>query len=130
MQTVIGPYRDGPAQPVDASADQRMRAEGPSLDREAHGNGGGVPSRGSEPPEQGLLGGFVVEMHRLRIELRREPLDVGLGDVNFGGFELHSNGEIVEPLDPRHDSPRNVMRRLAAYGIEQERDVAAPQRTN
>jgi len=23
--------------------------------------------------------------------------------VNFGGFELHSNGEIVEPLDLRHD---------------------------
>jgi hypothetical protein len=27
-------------------------------------------------------------------------------------------------------SPRHVMRRLAANGIEQERDVAAPQRTN
>ena len=80
-----------------------MRAERAGLDREVHGDRGGVPSGGSKPLEQGRLGGLVVEMHRLRIELGGEALDVRLGDPNFGGFELHSDGEIVEPLDLRHD---------------------------
>jgi hypothetical protein len=34
------------------------------------GHGGRVPSRCSEPLERGLLGGLLVEMHRLQIEFR------------------------------------------------------------
>ncbi|WP_249151274.1 hypothetical protein [Bradyrhizobium liaoningense] len=45
----------------------------------------------------------MVEMHRLRIELCCKALDVGFGDLHLGGFEPHSDGEIVEPLDLRHD---------------------------
>jgi hypothetical protein len=47
------------------------------------------------------LGGGFVEVERLRIELRRETLDVFGGDDDLRAFETHPKFQIVEPFDHR-----------------------------
>jgi hypothetical protein len=66
-----------------------MRSERSDFNRKTHRHGGGVPSRCGEPLERSLLGGRFVEMHRLRIEFRSEPLDVFPGDSDLTAFETH-----------------------------------------
>jgi hypothetical protein len=57
----------------------------------------------ASPLKQGRLGRLMVEVHRLRVELGCEALDVRFGDHHLGRFEPHTNAEIIEPLDLRHD---------------------------
>src|SRR5262249_48062292 len=47
----------------------------------------------------GMLGGSLIEMERLRIELAREAHDVVMGDQRLAGLEAHAELEVVEPLD-------------------------------
>src|SRR5262245_8957330 len=41
-------------------------------------------------------------MHRLRIKLSRETLDVAFGDQHLGALEPHADRNVLEPLDFCH----------------------------
>jgi hypothetical protein len=82
--------RHHPTQIVDAQSDKGMRSERSDFDGKSHRHGGCVPARCGEPLEYRLLRGSFVQVHRLRIELGSEPLDVFRGDRNLTAFEVHS----------------------------------------
>src|SRR4051794_1399921 len=99
IEFVTGAHRQHPAQIVDAKPNQRMRAEWPSLDGQLHCDPGRVPPRRRQALKQGLARRGIIKMNGLRIELRREPLDVLLGDLDRPALELHAEREIVKPFD-------------------------------
>src|ERR1700722_5989041 len=76
-----------------------MRPERADLNRKIHGDGGGVPPRSSQPLEDRILGGRLVQVERLRIEFGRKALDVFPGDGHLTAFEAHPQLQVVEPLD-------------------------------
>src|SRR5262245_23168646 len=75
---------------------ERLRRHG-----ETHRNRSRVPARSREALEQGLLCRGVIEMHGLRIEFGREPLDLPFGDLDRTALEVHSERKVVKPLDHR-----------------------------
>src|SRR4051812_6585225 len=76
-----------------------MRTERPHLNGKVHRDGGCMPSGRREPFENGVFGGDLVEMERLRIEFGCEPLDILCGDRHFAALEAHAKFQIIEPLD-------------------------------
>src|ERR1700742_4794810 len=76
-----------------------MRPEWADLNGKVHRDRSRVPSRSGKPFEGRLLGGGLVQMKRLRIELGREPLDVFPGDRDLAALEPHPELQVVEPLD-------------------------------
>ena len=68
MEYVARPYRQHPAQVIDAKPHERMRSEWPDFNREAHRNGRRVPTRCRESFERCFLSGGFIQMERLRIE--------------------------------------------------------------
>src|SRR4029077_5219739 len=88
------------------------------LHREPHRQRRGVPPRRVEALEGGVLCGLVIEVKRLRIELRREALDVGFRDVSLPALEAHAHLEILEPLDHRVLRLSATMRRCRPGAAE------------
>src|SRR6266704_1706861 len=76
-----------------------MRPERPDLNRKVHGDRGCVPSRGRKPLERRVRGGRLVQVERLRIEFRREPLDIFTRDRRLTAPEAHPDLQIIEPFD-------------------------------
>src|SRR5262249_21620423 len=68
MNGVSGSHRLQPAQIVDARPQQRMRAKRPGFRSKPHRDRGGMPSRSSKPPEDGVLRRLFVQMKWLRVE--------------------------------------------------------------
>src|SRR5438132_2205010 len=99
VEHVAGADWREPTQLVDPDPQQRMRAERAHVGRQSHGNGRGMPTRRGEALQRRLLGGGLVEVVGLRIELRREPLDVLSRHELFRALEAHAEREIVEPFD-------------------------------
>src|SRR5262249_19668145 len=60
---------------------------------------GCMPSRGRKPFEQSFCSSHVVQMHRLRIKLSRETLDITFGDQHLVALEPHADRNVVEPFD-------------------------------
>ena len=65
------------------------------VDQEAHVEAHRVQAGREQSADDGVLRGAGVEMHRLRIELRRERLDGVGGDQHRPGFDDLSDGEIL-----------------------------------
>src|SRR6185437_3683172 len=64
--------------------------------QQPHGDGDGVPAARSQAAEQRVLRRRIVQMKRLRIELRRERLDLGLVERMRAAREALADAEIVE----------------------------------
>src|SRR5206468_478699 len=90
MQDIARSDRQHPAKTVDAKADERMRAKRARLYCKTHCESGGVPSGCGQALEKCLLGRFIVQMKRLRIELGGELLDLVFRDLDGFTFETHS----------------------------------------
>jgi len=101
MDHIVRAHRGEPSQLVDAEPEEGVRPERARLDRQPHGDRGGVPARRGEAPEHRTLRGRVVEMVGLGIEFRCEPLDVFASDAPLWALEAHAENEIIEPLDHR-----------------------------
>ena len=94
-QAVAGAHRREVADLVDPRAAHRLRVAQEAVDQEAHVEAHRVQAGRIEAVDHGVLRGSVVEMHGLRIELRRECLDGVGGDEQRPGFEDLSDGEIL-----------------------------------
>ena len=60
-----------------------------------------MPAGGGEPAQHGAARGFLVEMHRLRVEFRRESHDLLVGDEARSVFGNGAWREIF-PIKCRH----------------------------
>src|ERR1044072_8315829 len=101
MEDIVRSYRQQPAKTVKAEADERVRAKRASLDREAHCDAGGVPSRCRQTLENCFLGSFIVQMKRLRIVFGGELLDIIFRDLGGPFFEPHSKRQALNPFNHR-----------------------------
>jgi hypothetical protein len=99
MEDIVRPDRQHPAKIVNPEAYQGMWAKRAKFHTKAHGDGGGVPSRCCKTLEDRFSGSVIVQMKWLRVELRREILDVIFQDLDGLTFKSHSQGQIFEPLD-------------------------------
>jgi hypothetical protein len=82
-----------------------MITERATFNQQPHCNCGCVPSRCRKALEKCFGGGVFIQMHRLRVKLRCEALDVWGSDPGFTSLELHPNGKVVKPLDHGHLLP-------------------------
>jgi hypothetical protein len=73
MKHIARAHRHYPTQVVDAKTRERMWSKRPGVNAKAHRNGSGVPSGRCKPFEYCFLGSSLVQVKRLRIELRRKP---------------------------------------------------------
>ena len=87
MEYVARPYRQHPAQVIDAKPHEWVRSEGPDFNREAHRNGRRVPTGCRKPLEHCFLSRGFIQVERLRIKFGRKPLNVFLSDRNFAASE-------------------------------------------
>src|SRR5437773_2720812 len=99
MEDIARSDRQYPAKPVDPKADEGMGAKRASLYCKTHREGGGVPSRCCQALENCFPGSVVVQMKRLRIELRGELLDIVFRDPDGLALETHSQRQVFEPFD-------------------------------
>ena len=67
-----------------------------AFNQQLHGERGGMPSAGRESLENTVLGESLVQVERLRIEIRGEPLDLFCGDLPISCAEGLSNREIFQ----------------------------------
>ena len=74
---------------------KRMRPERPHLDKQAHRDRGRVPTGGGQAFKRRLLGGGLVEMVRLRVELGGEALDV-VARQPFPGLLVHGGSLVLQ----------------------------------
>src|SRR5450631_493092 len=87
---------DRHARPLSAEAEV-------TVDDEPHRHGGGVPTAGDEPPERRPPRRLLVQMGRLRIELRGEGLDALRGQSHRArGPEAKANRELLEAARRGH----------------------------
>lgn len=98
LQDVAGPGRLRPSD-LTAGTDDTTGNGRTACHQEAHGDGGRVPAAGGKPTEQRRLGGFVVQVKRLRIVLPGEVLDLlGCEDVALAHESL-AHGKIIEVVE-------------------------------
>src|SRR6266702_339092 len=95
----------------------RGRPERARVGRQSHGNGRGMPTRRGEALQRRLLGGGLVEVVGLRIELRCEPLDVLPRHGLFRALEAHAEREIFEPFDHEPPMDRAAWRALETRAV-------------
>jgi len=62
-----------------------------------------MPARGAEPAQHGVARSLLVEVHRLRIELRRKSDDLLARDTARPIFGRPGSIEVLEII-PRHGS--------------------------
>src|SRR5213593_4484164 len=79
-QLIPGPHRPWPAELVEAGAHDAAGGSEVTLDQQPHGDRAGVPPAGGQPAEDRVARGVLVEMERLRVELRGKGLDSLLVD--------------------------------------------------
>src|SRR5436305_13374442 len=103
-QAVARPDRLEPLHLVDAGRAHRGGVEQQPVRDHAHHDAAGVPARRAEPAQHGVARGLLVEMHRLRIELRREADDLLARDTARPIFGRPVGGEIFQVI-LRHGRP-------------------------
>src|SRR5579872_7176749 len=120
MKRIAGTHRLHPAQFVHPGAEQGMRAKGPGRDRKPHRNRRGMPAGGGKPLQDAVLGGFLIEMKRLRIEFGGKAQDLFPRDGLALARKAHPELQIVEPFDhydllscPGRGAARSAMHRRA-----------------
>ena len=108
VQFVTRPHRPGPAELIEAEADNTARWLQLAIDQETHGHSGRVPAAGCEPGEDGAGRRRLIEMKRLRIEFRGKGLDALLVDPQSSRSEGLA-GRVVFEISC-HGLPRSVRR--------------------
>src|SRR6516165_9497204 len=76
-----------------------MRSKWMQVNGQPHGNRCCMPPRSGEAFQWGPLGRRFVNVIRLGIKLRCEPLDIFARDNFFLALKTHANSKIVEPFD-------------------------------
>src|SRR5206468_1244227 len=101
LQGVAGAHG---TRPLDFAAhtDDAPRTWGRTVDHQPHRDRRRVPSAGREAREQAARGEFFVQMKRLRVELAREGLDLGLAHGSGRADKALADLEVVEIVDVAH----------------------------
>src|SRR6185369_1735372 len=91
-QLIPGPYRTGPAELVEARADDAAGGLELAVHEKPHRHRGGMPAARRQALEDRALRGALVEVEGLRIELAREGLDARLVHAQSAGAERLPDG--------------------------------------
>ena len=76
-----------------------------TLDHQPHHHAAGVPAAGDDAAVDGLRRRLRIDVKRLRIELRGEVDDLGLGDMAFAQFDHLAREKILEVVGATHACP-------------------------
>ena len=107
-QAVARADRLEPLHLVDARRAHRGCVEQQPVGDHLHHDAARVPARGAEPAQHGVARRLLVEMHRLRIELRRKADDLLARDTARPILGRPVGVEILEII-LRHGSPSPTM---------------------
>ena len=103
-QRIAGQHRLLPFDLVDAGRALRGRVEQEGVAQHAHEHRAGVPAGGRQPAKDAGLAGFLVEMHRLRIEFAGEFDDLGRAHLLGAEVDRRALDEIlIGPVFAGHD---------------------------